>query len=115
MQKLSLDAMARELLERAAGAAGGRAAHTVMGGHEKVLRQTVIAMTSGAALAAMPADSNILPSTFWSLRRQARGRLGAGRVRSGGGWRGHPGPGQGRSAEGYAALPEENLPTHRDR
>lgn len=44
MQRLSVDALARELLERAAGAAGGRAAQTVVGGHEKVLRQTAIAM-----------------------------------------------------------------------
>jgi hypothetical protein len=50
MQKLSLDALARELLGRAAGASGGRAAQTVIGGHEKVLRQTVIAMVKDAAL-----------------------------------------------------------------
>ena len=51
MQKLSLEAQARELLVRASGAAGGRAAQTVMGGHERVLRQTVIAMIKGAILA----------------------------------------------------------------
>jgi quercetin dioxygenase-like cupin family protein len=51
MQKLSLDATARELLERARDGSGGRAASTVIGGHEKVLRQTVIAMVSGASLA----------------------------------------------------------------
>jgi len=51
MQKLSLDALARELLGRAAGASGGRAAQTVVGGHEKVLRQTTIAMVKDAALA----------------------------------------------------------------
>ena len=50
MQKFSLDAKARELLERARGG-GGRAATTIIGGHEKVLRQTVIAMVSGASLA----------------------------------------------------------------
>jgi len=50
MQKFSLQAMARELLERARGSSGGRAAATVIGGHEKVLRQTVIAMVKGAAL-----------------------------------------------------------------
>jgi len=51
MQKFSLQAMARELLERARdGGGGGRAAATVIGGHEKVLRQTVIAMVSGAVL-----------------------------------------------------------------
>jgi quercetin dioxygenase-like cupin family protein len=51
MQKISLDAKARELLTQAADAPGGRAAATVMGGHEKVLRQTVIALTADATLA----------------------------------------------------------------
>lgn len=50
MQKLSLEATARELLQRARSAKGGRAAETVMGGHERVLRQTVIAMVEGAVL-----------------------------------------------------------------
>jgi quercetin dioxygenase-like cupin family protein len=50
MQKFSLQAMARELLERARDSGGGRAAATVIGGHEKVLRQTVIAMVKGAVL-----------------------------------------------------------------
>lgn len=49
MQKFSLQAMARELQERAQGG-GGRAAATVIGGHERVLRQTVIAMVKGAVL-----------------------------------------------------------------
>lgn len=61
MQKLSLDALARELLGRAAGAAGGRAAQTVVGGHEKVLRQTAIAMVKDAALAehSNPGEASI--------------------------------------------------------
>lgn len=50
MQKLSLVALSRELHEQAAGAAGGRTARTVMGGHERVLRQTVIALVKDAAL-----------------------------------------------------------------
>jgi quercetin dioxygenase-like cupin family protein len=50
MQKLSLDAMARELLERARIAGAGRAAETVVGGHEKILRQTAIAMLAGSVL-----------------------------------------------------------------
>jgi hypothetical protein len=50
MQKQSLEALARELLERAAGGGAGRTAQTVMGGHEKVLRQTVIAMVRDAEL-----------------------------------------------------------------
>lgn len=54
MQKLSLDALARELLSRAVG--GGkpgdtRVSRTVVGGHEKALRQTVIALAKDAALA----------------------------------------------------------------
>jgi quercetin dioxygenase-like cupin family protein len=50
MQKFSLDAVARELLERAGAAGGGRAAETVVGGHEKTLRQTAIAMLAGTVL-----------------------------------------------------------------
>jgi quercetin dioxygenase-like cupin family protein len=51
MQKLSLDARAREHLERAAGSSTGRSAETVYGGHEHVLRQTLIALRAGATLA----------------------------------------------------------------
>jgi quercetin dioxygenase-like cupin family protein len=51
MQKSSLAALARELLVTAAAAASGRAARTVYGGHEHVLRQTVIALVAGQALA----------------------------------------------------------------
>ena len=61
MQKFSLQAMARELLERARGGGGGRAATTVIGGHEKVLRQTVIALAKDAALAehASPGEASL--------------------------------------------------------
>lgn len=61
MQKLSLDALARELLAQAGGAAAGRAARTVQGGHERVLRQTVIAMLKGAAMAehASPGEASV--------------------------------------------------------
>jgi quercetin dioxygenase-like cupin family protein len=61
MQKLSLDALARELLKRATEAAGGRAAQTVVGGHERVLRQTVIAMVKDATLAehANPGEASL--------------------------------------------------------
>jgi quercetin dioxygenase-like cupin family protein len=51
MQKMSLEALGRELLERAGAAGGGHTADTVVGGHERVLRQTVIAMAEGAVLA----------------------------------------------------------------
>jgi quercetin dioxygenase-like cupin family protein len=67
MQKLSLDALARELLSRvtdngtSAAAKGSRAAQTVVGGHEKALRQTVIALAKDAALAehASPGEASL--------------------------------------------------------
>jgi quercetin dioxygenase-like cupin family protein len=51
MQKLSLDAQAREHLERAAATSTGRSATTVYGGHEHTLRQTLLALTAGTSLA----------------------------------------------------------------
>lgn len=50
MRKFSLDALAREHLERAAAASTGRSATTVYGGHEQVLRQTLLALTAGTSL-----------------------------------------------------------------
>jgi quercetin dioxygenase-like cupin family protein len=50
-QKLSLDALAREQLDAARRASAGRAAGTVFGGHEHVMRQTVIALLRGRSLA----------------------------------------------------------------
>ena len=50
MQKMSLQALAREQQERASRASSGRSAKTVWGGHEHVLRQTLIALTAGASL-----------------------------------------------------------------
>src|SRR5215472_8400177 len=49
MHKFSVDATVRDLLGRARNGSG-RAADTVIGGHERVLRQTVIAMVKGTAL-----------------------------------------------------------------
>ena len=51
MEKFSLTALGRNVLEAARAAPSGRSAQTVYGGHEHVLRQTVIAMTEGARLA----------------------------------------------------------------
>jgi quercetin dioxygenase-like cupin family protein len=50
MQKMSLQALAREQQELAAAASSGRSARTVWGGHEHVLRQTLIALTAGSAM-----------------------------------------------------------------
>jgi quercetin dioxygenase-like cupin family protein len=51
MMKVSLDATAREQLEAARRAEAGRAATTVVGGHERALRQTVVALVAGAVMA----------------------------------------------------------------
>jgi quercetin dioxygenase-like cupin family protein len=74
MQKLSVDAQARELLAQAASAPGGRAAQTVMGGHERVLRQTVIAMTQDSALSE---HANPGEGTVYVLRGRVRLAAGA--------------------------------------
>jgi len=50
MQKISLTALAREQLELARGSSSGRSATTVFGGHEHVLRQTLIAIVGGRRL-----------------------------------------------------------------
>jgi quercetin dioxygenase-like cupin family protein len=50
MNKISLTALAREQLEAARASRSGRSAHTVYGGHEHALRQTLIAMTAGTDL-----------------------------------------------------------------
>ncbi|MBS1691886.1 MAG: cupin domain-containing protein [Actinobacteria bacterium] len=50
MNKVSLTALAREHLQAARAANSGRSAHTVYGGHEHSLRQTLIALTAGSAL-----------------------------------------------------------------
>ena len=46
-----MDAQVREHLSRAAGASTGRSATTVFGGHEQVLRQTLIALKADTTLA----------------------------------------------------------------
>lgn len=50
MLKTSLEALGRELLDGARGNSADRASRTVVGGHEHVLRQTVIALTAGSEL-----------------------------------------------------------------
>ena len=50
MRKLYLDALARQQLELASASTSGRAGHTVVGGHENLLRQTLIALLAGRVL-----------------------------------------------------------------
>jgi quercetin dioxygenase-like cupin family protein len=51
MESLSLTDLADEQIAAAKAAHAGRAAHTVHGGHEHPLRQTVIALAAGRELA----------------------------------------------------------------
>jgi quercetin dioxygenase-like cupin family protein len=62
MQKFSLDALGREHLERAAATPAGRSAETVYGGHEHVLRQTVVAMRAGTEMSEHdnPGEASVL-------------------------------------------------------
>ena len=50
MQKESLTALVRHHLAAASTAASGRSAHTIYGGHEHVLRQTLVALRAGSNL-----------------------------------------------------------------
>lgn len=50
MRKFSLDALAREHLELATSDSAGRSSTTIYGGHEHVLRQTLIALRAGVSL-----------------------------------------------------------------
>ncbi len=50
MNKSSLTALVRQQLKIALEASSGRSAHTVYGGHEHVLRQTLIALAAARKL-----------------------------------------------------------------
>jgi quercetin dioxygenase-like cupin family protein len=50
MDKVSLTALARQHLSAAHDAPSGRSAHTVYGGHQHTLRQTLIALVCGTSL-----------------------------------------------------------------
>ena len=73
MQKISIDALARQQLTAALAAGSGRAADTVFGGHEKVLRQTVMAFKAGTHLSE---HLNPGEATVFVLRGCVRLRAG---------------------------------------
>jgi quercetin dioxygenase-like cupin family protein len=50
MEKISLIALARQHLALAHASSSGRSAHTVYGGHQYTLRQTLVALVAGSAL-----------------------------------------------------------------
>jgi quercetin dioxygenase-like cupin family protein len=74
MQKISLDALAREHLKRARSAPSGRSAETVYGGHEHVLRQTLVALVEGRS---MGEHENPGEATIAVLRGRVRITAGA--------------------------------------
>lgn len=61
-RKLSLDATAHEQLEAARRSKSQRASRTVVGGHEHVMRQTVVALLADAALSEHenPGEATVL-------------------------------------------------------
>lgn len=81
MEKFSLDAIGREQLAKATASAAGRSAATVYGGHEHVLRQTLLALRAGAGLSEheSPGEATVIvlqgrvelagPDTTWSGRQ----------------------------------------------
>jgi quercetin dioxygenase-like cupin family protein len=82
MQKQSLTALVRHHLETALAASSGRSAHTVYGGHEHLLRQTLIALRAGSRL-----DEHESPGEATLQVLRGRVTLVAGEVR----WNGSPG------------------------
>lgn len=61
MRKFNLESMARDQMARAKQSPSGRAATTVFGGSESMLRQTVIALVEGTELAEHdnPGDATV--------------------------------------------------------
>ncbi|MGW5917496.1 cupin domain-containing protein [Nocardia fluminea] len=82
MEKMSLTALAREQLELAGTASSGRSARTIYGGHEHVLRQTLIALAAGQRL-----DEHENPGEATVHVLHGRVRLTAGQNS----WEGRPG------------------------
>lgn len=82
MQKTSLTALVRHHLETASTAPGGRSAHTIYGGHEHVLRQTLVALRAGSNL-----DEHESPGEATLQVLHGRVTLVAGENR----WNGSPG------------------------
>jgi quercetin dioxygenase-like cupin family protein len=81
-EKWSLTALAREQLELARRASSGRSARTVFGGHEHVLRQTLVALSAGHRL-----DEHASPGEATVQVLHGRVRLSAGDTH----WDGSPG------------------------
>ncbi|GAA4884552.1 cupin domain-containing protein [Serinicoccus chungangensis] len=82
MPKESLTELVQQHLETASTASSGRSAHTIYGGHENVLRQTLIALRAGSSL-----DEHESPGEATLQVLHGRITLVAGQDR----WNGSPG------------------------
>ena len=82
MESWSLNDLAEEQLAAARTASSGRAAHTLHGGHDHLLRQTVIALAAGRDLAEHESPGQ---ATLQVLRGRVRVRTADDE------WRGAPG------------------------
>ncbi|EON24794.1 hypothetical protein CF8_1172 [Nocardioides sp. CF8] len=82
MQKESLTALVRHHLVTASTASSGRSAHTIYGGHEHSLRQTLIALRAGSRL-----DEHENPGEATLQVLHGRVTLAAGENK----WNGSPG------------------------
>ncbi len=81
-QQESLTDLIQQHLEKATAASSGRSAHTVYGGHDHVLRQTLIALASGSRLEE---HENPGEATLQVLHGQVTLEAGSDR------WEGSPG------------------------
>ena len=74
MQKQSLDALGRQHLELARSSNAGRSSEGVVGGHEHILRQTLIALVAETTMAEheSPGEATVLVLS-------GRIRIGAGK------------------------------------
>lgn len=80
MEKMSLTDLVQQQLEVARSASSGRSAHTAYGGHDQVLRQTLLALIAGASLAEHdnPGEATV-QVLHGRVRLTARGVLCEGR------------------------------------
>lgn len=97
MESLSLSELADEQLAAARAASAGRSAHTVHGGHDHLLRQTVIALAAGRELAEHDSPGQ---ATLQVLRGRVRVHTADEE------WRGGPGD--------YLVIPRQRHGLHAD-
>ena len=97
MDGISLTQLAEEQLQAARSGRAGRSAHTVHGGHDHMLRQTLIALVGGAELAEHNSPGQ---ATLQVLQGQVRITAGADT------WAGGPGD--------MLVLPRERHGLHAD-